>query len=143
MNPSSDKYLFLNSKIMKTCLFSLLILCSILSCSKSNDPTPATGASYVSMKINGIEWKSSVGAGAISSGSFSATGALEVTGGKDVVALTMINSINIGTAYKLEENNERFFQFLRSASKLNYYIGKDQKGSSGIVTITKTKIANT
>lgn len=129
---------------MKTYLFSLIILCSILSCSKSSDVTPVTATtSYVSMKINGVEWKSSVGAGAISSGSFSATGALEVTGGKDAVVLTMINSINIGTAYKLEENNERFFQFTRSAAKVSYFIGKDQKGSSGIVTITKTKLANT
>jgi hypothetical protein len=95
------------------------------------------------MKINGVEWKSSVGAGAISSGSFSATGALDVTGGKDAVVLTMINSINVGTPYKLEENNERFFQFVRSALKVSYLIGKDQKGSSGIVTITKTKVVNT
>jgi hypothetical protein len=95
------------------------------------------------MKINGVEWKSSVGAGAISSGNFSATGALEVTGGKDAVVLTLINSINVGTTYKLEETNDRFFQFIRSAAKVNYYIGKDSKGSSGTLTITKTKVVGT
>ena len=140
--PIQTKYSLLNSKIMKTSFFSLLLLCSILSCSKSSDPTPAT-TSYVSMKINGVEWKSSVGAGAISSGSFSGTGALDVTGGKDVFAIILGNSANIGTAYKFEENNERLFQFTRSALKVNYYIGKDQKGSSGVVMITKTKVVGT
>jgi hypothetical protein len=128
---------------MKRFIYSFLIIFSILSCSKSSDPTPATGTSYISMKINGIEWKSSVGAGAISLGNFSATGALEVTGGKDALVLTLINSINVGTTYKLEENNERFFQFVRSAAKVSYFIGKDSKGSSGVVTIIKTKVANT
>jgi hypothetical protein len=133
----------LNSKIMKTYFLSLFLFCSILSCSKSTDPTPATGASYVSMKINGVEWKSSVGAGAISSGSFSGTGALDVTGGKDVIAIILGNSSNVGTAYKFEETNERLFQFSRSAAKVSYFIGKDSKGSSGVVTITKTKLVGT
>jgi hypothetical protein len=128
---------------MKNPLFYLLILCSIFSCSKSTDVTPAAGTSYVSMKINGVEWKSSAGAGAISSGSFSGTGALEVTGGKDVIAILLGNSTNIGTAYKFEETNDRLLQFTRSSAKLSYFIGKDQKGSSGIITITKTKVANT
>jgi hypothetical protein len=128
---------------MKTYLFPLLVFCSILSCSKSSDPTPATGTSYVSMKINGVEWKSSVGAGAITSGSFSATGALDVTGGKDVLAMTLINAANVGTAYKFEEANDRLLQFSRSASKVNYFISKDSKGSSGILTITKTKVLGT
>ena len=128
---------------MKTSLFALLILCSILSCSKSNDPIPATGTSYVSMKINGVEWKSSVGAGAISSGSFSATGALEVTGGKEILAMTLLNCTNVGTVYKFEETNDRIFQFTKQVSKLSYFIGKDSKGSSGVFTITKTKVANT
>jgi hypothetical protein len=128
---------------MKPYLFSLLIFCSILSCSKSSDVTPATGTSYVSMKINGLEWKSSVGAGAISTGSFSGTGALEVTGGKDVIAIILGNSSNIGTAYKFEETNERLFQFTRQASKVSYFIGKDSKGSSGTLTITKTKVVGT
>ena len=88
-------------KIMKTCLFYLLLFCSILSCSKSSDPSPATSASYVSMKINGVEWKSSVGAGAVSADGFSATGALEVTGGKEILAMTLYNSTIIGTAYKV------------------------------------------
>jgi hypothetical protein len=127
---------------MKTYLFSLLILCGILSCSKSSDPSP-TGTSYVSMKINGVEWKSSVGAGAISSGGFSGTGALEVTGGKDVIAIILGNSSNIGTVYKFEETNERLFQFTRQASKVSYFIGKDSKGSSGTLTITKTKVFGT
>lgn len=95
------------------------------------------------MKINGVEWKSSVGAGAISSGSFSATGALEVTGGKDALSFAMINCTAVGTVYKLEETNDRLFQFTRSAAKVSYFIGKDSKGSSGILTITKTKVANT
>jgi hypothetical protein len=128
---------------MKSYLFSLLILCNILSCSKSTDPTPAAGTSYVSMKINGVEWKSSVGAGAISSGGFSGTGALEVTGGKDVIAIILGNSSNIGTAYKFEETNDRLFQFTRQASKVSYFIGKDSKGSSGTLTITKTKVVGT
>ena len=128
---------------MKTYFLYLLILCSILSCSKSSDVTPATGTSYVSMKINGVEWKSSIGAGAITSGSFSSTGALEVTGGKDVLAMTLINVANVGTTYKFEETNDRLLQFSRSASKVNYFIGKDSKGSSGILTITKTKVLGT
>lgn len=128
---------------MKTYFLYLLILCSILSCSKSSDVTPATGTSYVSMKINGVEWKSSIGAGAITSGSFSGTGALEVTGGKDVLAMTLINAANVGTTYKFEETNDRLLQFSRSASKVNYFIGKDSKGSSGILTITKTKVLGT
>ena len=127
---------------MKTYLFALSILFSILSCSKSNDPAPA-GTSYVSMKINGVEWKSSIGAGAITSGSFSGTGALEVTGGKDVLAMTLINAANVGTTYKFEETNDRLLQFSRSASKVSYFIGKDSKGSSGIFTITKTKVTGT
>ncbi len=127
---------------MKTYFFSLLIFCSILSCSKSSDPTPA-GTSYVSMKINGVEWKSSIGAGAISSGSFSGTGALEVTGGKEIVAMTLINCTNVASVYKFEETNDRIFQFTRQASKVNYFIGKDSKGSSGIFTITKTKVLGT
>ena len=92
------------------------------------------------MKINGVEWKSSIGAGAITSGSFSGTGALEVTGGKDVLAMTLINAANVGTTYKFEETNDRLLQFSRSASKVNYFIGKDSKGSSGIFTVTKTKV---
>jgi hypothetical protein len=128
---------------MKSYLFYLLILCSILSCSKSSDSTPAAGTSYVSMKINGVEWKSSVGAGAVSSGGFSGTGSLDVTGGKDVIAIILGNSSNIGTVYKFEDNNERLFQFSRSAAKLSYFIGKDTKGSSGTLTITKTKVVGT
>jgi hypothetical protein len=128
---------------MKAYLFYLLIFCSILSCSKSSDVTPATGTSYVSMKINGVEWKSSVGAGAITSGSFSGTGALEVTGGKDILAMTLINSATVGTTYKFEETNDRLLQFSRSASKVNYFIGKDSKGSSGTLTITKIKVVGT
>jgi hypothetical protein len=128
---------------MKAYLFSLLILCGILSCSKSSDPAPAAGTSYVSMKINGVEWKSSAGAGAIAVGGFSGTGALDVTGGKDVLAMTLYNCSNIGTAYKFEETNDRLLQFTRSAAKLSYFIGKDQKGSSGVFTITKTKVVGT
>ena len=90
-----------------------------------------------------MEWKSSVGAGAITSGSFSGTGALEVTGGKDVLAMTLINSANVGTTYKFEETNDRLLQFSRSATKINYFIGKDSKGSSGIMTITKSKVVGT
>jgi hypothetical protein len=136
-------FLLLNSIIMKNSLFSLLILCSILSCSKSTDVTPAAGTSYVSMKINGVEWKSSAGAGAIAAGGFSGTGALDVTGGKDVLAMTLYNCSNIGTVYKFEETNDRLFQFTRSAAKLSYFIGKDQKGTSGVFTITKTKVVGT
>ncbi|MDZ7900006.1 MAG: hypothetical protein U5N85_18515 [Arcicella sp.] len=128
---------------MKNYLFSLSILCSILSCSKSSDVAPATGTSYVSMKINGVEWKSSVGAGAVSADGFSATGALEVTGGKDILAMTLINSKNIGTAYKFEDTNDRLFQFTRQSPKMTYFIAKDSKGSSGVLTITKTKVAGT
>jgi hypothetical protein len=124
---------------MKTYLFSLLILCSILSCSKSSDATPAVTVSYISMKINGVEWKSSTGLGGISSGNFSATGSLDVTGGKDVLVFAMVNCASVGTVYKLEETNDRLFQFTRSASKISYFIGKDTKGSSGTLTITKTK----
>ena len=125
---------------MKTYLFCLLLFCSILSCSKTSDPAPAMGASYVSMKINGVEWKSSVGAGAVSVDGFSATGALEVTGGKDIIAMTLNNSTNVGTAYKFEETNSRLFQFTRQSSKISYFMGKDVKGSSGVLTITKTKV---
>ena len=128
---------------MKTYLFYLLLFCSILSCSKSSDPAPAATASYVSMKINGVEWKSSVGAGAVSADGFSATGALEATGGKDILAIVLASSTNVGTAYKFEETNGRLFQFTRSASKVSYFIGKDTKGSSGVLTITKTKVVGT
>ena len=128
---------------MKSYLFSILIICSILSCSKSTDVTPATGTSYVSMKINGVEWKSSIGAGAITAGNFSATGALEVTGGKDALSMVLANCSTVGTVYKFEETNDRLFQFTRSASKVNYFIGKDSKGSAGILTITKTKVVGT
>ena len=95
------------------------------------------------MKINGVEWKSSVGAGAVSADGFSATGALEVTGGKEILAMTLYNSTIIGTAYKFEATNDRLFQFTRQASKVNYFIGKDTKGSSGVLTITKTKVGGT
>ena len=128
---------------MKSSLFSLLILFIILSCSKSSDPTPTTGASYVSMKINGLEWKSSVGAGAITLGSFSGSGALDVTGGKDALSMVLADCSTIGTVYKFEEASNRLFQFTRSAAKLSYFIGKDSKGSSGIFTITKTKVVGT
>jgi hypothetical protein len=120
-------------------LISSLVL---LACSKSEDPTPA-GTSYVSMKINGVEWKSSVGAGAISTDGFSATGALDVTGGKDILVMTLLNSTNVGTAYKFEDTNDRILQFTRQSSKITYFIGKVSKGSSGVLTITKTKAANT
>ena len=128
---------------MKNLIFFLLLFCSILSCSKSSDPAPAAGASYVSMKINGVEWKSSVGAGAVSADGFSATGALEVTGGKDVLAMTLVNCIDIGTVYKIEATNDRLFQFAKQSPKVSYFIGKDTKGSSGVVTITKTKVLGT
>lgn len=124
---------------MKIYFFSLILFCSILSCSKSSDPSPAASASYVSMKINGVEWKSSVGAGAVSADGFSATGALEVTGGKDILAMILGNSTVIGTAYKFEATNDRLFQFTKQTLKVNYFIGKDTKGSSGVLTITKTK----
>ena len=124
---------------MKTYLFYFLLFCSIFSCSKNTDSAPAAGLSYVSMKINGVEWKSSVGAGAVSVDGFSATGALEVTGGKDIIAMTLNNSTNVGTAYKFEDTNNRLFQFTRQASKISYFMGKDVKGSSGVLTITKTK----
>ena len=128
---------------MKTYLFYCLLFGSILSCSKTSDPAPATGASYVSMKINGVEWKSSVGAGAVSVDGFSATGALEATGGKDILAMILASSTNVGTAYKFEETNNRLFQFTRQATKVSYFIGKDTKGSSGVLTIIKTKVAGT
>ncbi len=124
---------------MKTYLFFLLLLCSISSCSKSSDATPVPTVSYISMKINGVEWKSSVGSGGIGSGNFAATGTLDVTGGKDVLVFAMVNCIAVGTAYKLEDTNDRLFQFTRSASKVSYFIGKDTKGSTGTLTITKTK----
>ncbi len=125
---------------MKTYFFSLILFCSILSCSKSSDPAPVIGSSYISMKINGVEWKSSVGAGAVSGDGFSATGALEVVGGKDILAMTLVNCTAISTAYKIETANDRLFQFTRHATKVSYFIGKDTKGSLGVVTITKTKV---
>jgi hypothetical protein len=129
---------------MKTYLFYLLILCTILSCSKSSDVTPATGTtSYISMKINGVEWKSSIGAGAITAGSFSGTGALDVTGGKEALSMILANCSTIGTVYKFEDTNERLFQFTKQVSKVSYLIGKDTKGSLGIFSITKTKVVGT
>lgn len=128
---------------MKTHFQKLLLLVistiTLLACSKSSDPAPAAGASYVSMKINGVAWKSSVGAGAVSADGFSATGALEVTGGKEILAMTLYNSTVIGTAYKFEDTNDRIFQFTRQSSKISYFMGKITKGSSGVLTITKTK----
>jgi hypothetical protein len=128
---------------MKTYLFYLLLFCSILSCSKSSDVTPATGTSYISMKINGVEWKSSIGAGAITAGNFSGTGALDVTGGKEALSMILANCSTIGTVYKFEDTNERLFQFTKQVAKVSYFIGKDSKGTSGIFTITKTKVVGT
>lgn len=127
--------------IKKQIKVSLLVFLYIASaCSKSSDVTPETGTSYVSMKVNGVVWKSSLGAGAISQGSFSLTGALETTNGqKEIIAMTLVNSAAIGVVYKLEENNERLFQFTKQREKVSYFIGKDTKKSSGTLTITKTK----
>jgi hypothetical protein len=128
---------------MKIYLFALILFCSILSCSKSSDPTPAAGTSYVSMKINGVEWKSSIGAGAITAGNFSGTGALDVTGGKEALSMILANCSNIGTVYKFEETTDRLFQFTKQVAKVSYFIGKDSKGSSGTFSITKTKVVGT
>jgi hypothetical protein len=128
---------------MKTYFFSLILFCSILSCSKSTDVTPATGTSYVSMKINGVEWKSSIGAGAITAGNFSGSGALDVTGGKEALSMILANCSTIGTGYKFEETTDRLFQFTKQVAKVSYFIGKDSKGSSGVFTITKTKVVGT
>jgi hypothetical protein len=128
---------------MKIYLFALILSCSILSCSKSSDPAPATSTSYVSMKINGVEWKSSVGAGAITAGNFSGSGALDVTGGKEALSMILANCSTIGTGYKFEETTDRLFQFTKQVAKVSYFIGKDQKGSSGVFTITKTKVVGT
>jgi hypothetical protein len=124
---------------MKVYIVFFLIFCGLLGCSKSSDVTPATATSYVSMKINGVEWKSSIGAGAITAGNFSATGALDVTGGKEALSMALVNCAAVGTAYKFEETNDRLFQFTKQASKVSYFITKDSKGSSGTLTITKTK----
>jgi hypothetical protein len=128
---------------MKISLLSLVLFCSILSCSKSSDPTPATGTSYVSMKINGVEWKSSIGAGAITAGNFSGTGALDVTGGKEALSMILANCSTIGTGYKFEETTDRLFQFTKQVAKVSYFIGKDSKSSSGVFTITKIKVVGT
>lgn len=114
----------------------------VLGCSKSSEVTPETGTSYVSMKINGILWKSSVGGGAITAGNFSGTGALDATGGKEALSMALINCATVGTVYKFEETNDRVFQFIKQASKVSYFITKDSKGSAGILTITKTKVIN-
>jgi hypothetical protein len=127
---------------MKPYFLSVVMLCSILSCSKSSDPAP-TGTSFISMKINGVEWKSSIGAGAITAGNFSGTGALDVTGGKEALSMILANCSNIGTAYKFEETTDRLFQFTKQVAKVSYFIGKDQKGSSGVFTISKTKVVGT
>jgi hypothetical protein len=124
---------FQNSVILLISMFGLL------SCSKSDDTTPAT-ASYISMKINGVEWKSSVGAGAISTDGLSATGTLDVTGGKDALVISMLNPLNVGTAYKFEDTNDRVLQFIKQSSKITYMMGKAFKNSSGVITITKTKV---
>jgi hypothetical protein len=95
------------------------------------------------MKINGVEWKSSIGAGAITAGNFSGTGALDVTGGKEALSMILANCSTIGTVYKFEDTNERLFQFTKQVAKVSYFIGKDSKGTSGIFTITKTKVVGT
>jgi hypothetical protein len=128
---------------MKIYLFSLIILCGILSCSKFSEVTPATGTSYISMKINGVEWKSSIGAGAITAGNFSGTGALDVTGGKEALSMVLANCSNIGTVYKFEDTSERLFQFTKQVAKVSYFITKDTKGSAGTFSITKTKVVGT
>lgn len=128
---------------MKRYVIFLLIFCSLFGCSKSTDVTPETETGYVSMKINGILWKSSIGAGAITAGDFSGTGALDGTTGKEVLAIVMANCSTVGTIYKFEDASNRIFQFSRQGLKVNYFITKDTKGSSGIFTITKTKVLGT
>lgn len=128
---------------MKKYIILFAIFCGVLGCSKSSEVTPASTTSYVSMKINGVLWKSDIGAGAISAGNFSGTGALEATGGKEALSMALINCATVGTVYKFEDANDRIFQFIKQASKVNYFIGKEMKGSSGTLTITKTKAVNT
>jgi hypothetical protein len=130
---------------MKKYIIFFLIIGSLLGCSKSSDVTPSTTTttSYVSMKINGVLWKSSIGAGAITLGNFSGTGALDGTTGKEVLSMVMANCATVGTVYKFEEANDRLFQFSRQGLKVNYFITKDTKGSSGTLTITKTKVLGT
>jgi hypothetical protein len=127
---------------MKKYILLLVIFCGLLGCSKSSEVTPASTTSYVSMKINGVLWKSDIGAGAISAGNFSGTGALDATGGKEALSMALINCATVGTVYKFEETNDRIFQFTKLASKVSYFITKDTKGSSGTLTITKTKAVN-
>jgi hypothetical protein len=127
---------------MKRYAIFTLLFYVLLGCSKSSDVTPATTASYVSMKINGVLWKSSIGAGAITAGNFSGTGALDGTSGKEALSMVLANCATVGIAYKFEENNDRIFQFTRQSSKISYFITKDTKGSSGTLTITKTKVVN-
>ncbi len=130
---------------MKKYIVFLLIFCGLLGCSKSSEVTPSTTTttSYVSMKINGVLWKSSIGAGAITLGNFSGTGALDATAGKEVLSVVMANCSTVGTVYKFEETNDRLFQFSKQTAKVNYFITKDSKGSSGTLTITKTKVVGT
>ena len=62
---------------------------------------------------------------------------------KEALSMALINCATVGTVYKFEDANDRIFQFIKQASKVNYFIGKEMKGSSGTLTITKTKAVNT
>jgi hypothetical protein len=113
----------------------------IFSCSKTEDvaPTTTTTTSYISMKINGVEWKSSAGAGAISAGNYAISGTLDVSGVKDILVVQLPNAATIGVAYKLE-TFDIALAFSRKNGAVGYNIGKDVKGSSGVLTITKSKV---
>jgi hypothetical protein len=109
---------------------------SVFSCSRSSDATPAATVSYVSMKINGVLWKSSIGLGGISSGNYSATGTLDVSGVKDVLVIGLPGAATTGTYNMLNFSNIPF-GFSKGNGSFAYNIGKDYKGSSGTLTITQ------
>ena len=119
----------------------IIAVISLSACSKSATVTPA--ASYISMKINGVEWKTNTAAiGGISQGNFLASGAYEINGQKEIISIVLLN-VAEGTTYKFEDTVDRAIQFTKQTTKISYSLAKDTKKSLGVFKITATKTAAT
>jgi hypothetical protein len=125
-------------------IFNLIFLYLLFqSCSKDDTSSPSTpsntGSSYISMKINGVQWKSEVGiiAAGISAGNFVASASKKV--GDKTQALSMaIESVSTSGPNAYNSNTKGGFLFLDGVNNVSFSLGNGSTGT-GTLQITKTK----
>jgi hypothetical protein len=130
---------------MKKSFLFFTIISILISCSKdenittNNTPSPSS-KSYISMKINGVEWKtdaSTIAAG-ISDANFVATGSKTV--GTKTQAISMaIEKVNTTGNNIYDKNTKGALLFIDNVNGISWGLGSGSNGN-GTLKITKTKV---